>query len=366
MVTIYKPDAITPLQLILLAMTAIGLKNHVFAISPLVSVAGRDAWMSVLLTMVLTFMWVPLLFFIHKKTNNRPLIVWLSEVIGDKATKLLVCLLILYLLFMCGIALRETIVWTTIAYMPETPPLLLTILFLFTCWYLAKERMQTLNILNVFLLFFIIIFGFFVAIANFQFKNHSLLLPVLEHGISPVLNGVIFQASGMVEIFIFLLLQHKLNTPLKFRHFAVVTLLLTALTLGPLIGAIVEFGPQEAKLQRFPPFEEWGLVSIGKFFEHVDFLSIYQWLSGVFIRITLLLFLIKELLPIQKQKKNLVLFLLLFVIGAMVLAPITDFQFNSYLRKYVLPTTFWFFFSFSILVGVITMFQTIQKRRGVQ
>ncbi len=344
-------------------MTCIGLKNHVFAISPLISSAGRDAWITVIITMVLTFIWVLLIFFVHKKTNNQPLMEWLSQTIGNKATNFVILLFVLYLLFMCGISLRETMSWTKIAYLPETPTWILTIMFLFICWYLAKESMQTLNRINIFLLFFIIIFGFFVATANIKFKNHSLLLPMLEHGIRPVLNGIIFQASGMVEIFIFLLLQHKLNNPLKFRHFSITILLLTGLTLGPLIGALIEFGPREATIQRFPPFEEWALVSIGNFVEHVDFLSIYQWLSGVFIRISLLLFLIKELLPSSIQRKNLILFLFLFIIAFIVIVPISDFQFNYYLRTYILPTTFCFFFSFSILISALVAIQTLRKRR---
>ncbi|WP_338753720.1 endospore germination permease [Bacillus sp. FJAT-52991] len=366
MVAIYNPNTISPLQLILLAMTAIGLKNHVLVISPLISVSGRDAWMSVLFTMLITLLWVPLLLFILKQTNKKPLIVWLSEVIGDKATKLIIFVLIAYLLLMCGISLRETITWTTVGYMPETPPIVLTILFLFTCWFLAKAKLQTLNRVNVFLLFFIVIFGFFVSIANFKFKDHSLLFPVLEHGFRPVFEGMIYQASGLVEIFIFLLLQHRVNKSLTFRHFAAIVLILTALTTGPLIGAIVEFGPTEATLQRFPPFEQWGLVSIGSFFEHVDFLSVYQWLSGSFIRISLFFFLIKEMLPAKSEKKNRILFFCLFVVGGIVLAPITDFQFNDYLRLYLLPATFWLFFSFSVLIGVIAIFQTIQKRRSIQ
>ncbi|WP_259455724.1 GerAB/ArcD/ProY family transporter [Bacillus sp. PK3_68] len=136
---------------------------------------------------------------------------------------------------------------------------------------MATTNLRTLNILNIFLLFFIVIFGFFVAIANIQHKNYSLLLPILEHGYDPIMKSLIFQASGLAEIFIFLLLQHKINAPLRFRHYAAIIIILTVLTTGPLIGAIIEFGPVEAAKQRFPAYEEWGLVSLGTFIEHVDF-----------------------------------------------------------------------------------------------
>lgn len=361
-VIMYKSDSISPLHLILLSMTAIGLKNHVFVISPLISTSGRDAWIAVLLTMVLVFPWVLLLLYIHKKSSRRPIIKLLSETVGIKVTKIVIFILVIYLMLLAGVSLRETITWTTIVYLPETPPLLLTAVFLFVCWFLASSSFQTMNTVNVFLLFFIIILGLFVAIANIQYKNYSLLLPMLEHGYQPVFQGMIYQASGMVEIFFFLLLQHKVNAPLRFRHFFISTIILTGLTIGPLMGAIIEFGPTEAARQRFPPYEEWGLVSLGKFIEHVDFLSIYQWLSGVFIRISLLLLMIKEVLPTENEsKKKWILLCVLFFVGAMVLAPFTDFQFNDWLKLYILPGTFWFFFSLSILFTIVAAIHSRRK-----
>ncbi|MFR9721672.1 hypothetical protein ACL00X_20305, partial [Aeromonas diversa] len=74
------------------------------------------------------------------------------------------------------------------------------------------------------------------------------------------------------------------------------------LTLGPTIGAIAEFGPFVAAKQRYPAFEEWRLVSIGRYIEHLDFLSVYQWFVGAFIRLSLLCFLTPDVLQISNKK----------------------------------------------------------------
>ena len=81
----------------------------------------------------------------------------------------------------------------------------------------------------------------------------------------------------MVELLLLLFLQHKVPQPIRYKHLAVAGILLTGLTIGPLIGAITEFGPVEASKQRFPPYEEWGIASLGKFIEHIDF---YLFISG--------------------------------------------------------------------------------------
>jgi len=68
-----KSDSISVFQLILLSMTFIGLKTHVMLISPLIKTAGRDAWITVLLTCLLTLIWVPLLVYVNKKTKGEDL-----------------------------------------------------------------------------------------------------------------------------------------------------------------------------------------------------------------------------------------------------------------------------------------------------
>ncbi|WP_232713374.1 GerAB/ArcD/ProY family transporter [Bacillus xiapuensis] len=363
MIVIQKSDSITPLQLIFLAMTAIGLKNHVFVVSPLVRTAGRDAWMAVLISMAIMLIWVLLLLYVHKKTKGQPLFDWLSAVIGKKMTKGIIILLSCYLLLMVSITLRETIVWMKIVFLPDTPFFLLTFLFALTCWLLAATNLRTISVINIFLLLFITLFGFFVAISNLQYKNYSLLLPLLEHGYRPIFNSLIYQLSGLAEVFIFLLLQHKVDAPLKWRHFAVTILILTLLTLGPLVGAIIEFGPTEASKQRFPPYEEWSLVSLGSFIEHLDFLSIYQWLSGAFIRIALFLVLIKEMFPAKsEQTKNK---RLLFISALMiVIVPISDLTYMNWLKNYTLPATFWFFFAFSLVFSFLALLFSKKKRRS--
>ncbi len=53
---------------------------------------------------------------------------------------------------------------------------------------------------NIIVLSAVVVLGFFVAISNFQFKDFTLLKPMLEHGIAPVFSGVIYPLSGLIEI----------------------------------------------------------------------------------------------------------------------------------------------------------------------
>jgi hypothetical protein len=128
--------------------------------------------------------------------------------------------------------------------------------------------------------------------------------PFLENGWSPVMNGAIYAGGAFVEIFLLLLLQHRLKKQVRAWHIMLLGLVLVYITLGPIIGAITEFGPKEAAKQMVSPYEQWRLVKLGNYIEHVDFLSVFQWLAGASVRISLAQFLLADLLPFRTAKSR--------------------------------------------------------------
>src|SRR5690625_2409861 len=339
-----SPFKLSPLQFILLLMTTIGLKNHVIIIPPLVREAGRDAWIAVFLMYIFILVWGVLIFYIYRTMRGEHIADWLESFLGKFVTQFILFFFCLYLLVMAGVTLKETIIWTNVSYLIQTPMHVLTILFVIPCLLASLTSLRTIVLTNFFFLFFVIIFGFFVAFANTPFKDFSLLLPVLEHGWVPVFRAMIYQGSGMIEIFIILVFQHKFKSEFKYWHYIILAIILSWLTLGPLVGAIVEFGPIEASSQRYPAYEEWGLARLGKYVEHVDYLSIYQWLSGAFIRIVLILFTIRILAKRLSTKANRWLVIVAaFILAVFVIIPFEEKMFFNLLIKLFLQLTFWFF-----------------------
>ncbi|WP_307256693.1 GerAB/ArcD/ProY family transporter [Oikeobacillus pervagus] len=348
-------------QLILLAVTALGLKVHVLIIDPLIDTAGRDAWISLILVLFVSIIWAILLIYIHKGTNQAHLFTWLNEKFGKVVSFLFAALLYLFLIIIGAVTLKDTVVWTKVTYLQNTPSFVLVGLFLFLCAVAALTGLRGLAIANFFILFFVIIFGFFVSFTNMQFKSFSLLLPVLEHGFQPVIKGSIYPLSGMTELFMFIIFQHRVKEEIKFKHLVLTAFLLFWLAFGPTIGAITEFGPSEASNQRFSAYEQWGLASLGRFIEHLDFLSIYQWLSGAFIRISLIFILILEIFSTKKQKATYFLFIIMIVaLFVFCLLPISDIIFYRLLKNVILPFSFYFFASITLLIG---LFVFISKRK---
>ncbi|MGG4267295.1 GerAB/ArcD/ProY family transporter [Peribacillus simplex] len=360
-----KNGKISTVQLSLIILTAVGLKNHVTILPHLLRATKRDAWIAVLLAMGLILIWCFLLFYIHKATGQTNIFVWVEKNIGKVTGWILSITMSLFFASLAAISLKEMVVWTKISYLPITPPIFEIILFTGLCFFLASTNIQTIAIVNTFVLTAVLVFGFFVAIANLQFKDYSLLKPILENGWSPVFSGIIYPLSGLVELIFILFMQQKVHGKLKFKVFAINTILLTWLILGPLIGSIIEFGPAEAARQKYPAFEQWGLVTLGRFIEHLDFLSIYQWLTGAFIRVSFFLFLSLEVLSIKK-KRNQIILLLTYSIFLIISTSFNlgDVVLYSFIKTFVLPITFYFLLAVSILLSLFVFFSNRRKRRS--
>lgn len=359
-----QTDKITMFQLTLLVMTAVGLKNHVIVIPPLIRTGGRDAWIGVLIVGALTLIWGFLLLYIYKEIKGKHINDWLEEHTGKLFTYIFRFTFGFYLIILMIVTMRETITWTNASYLWRTPSIALTLLFLIPCMLAALTRVNTIAIANFFLLALVNVLGFFVATANIPHKNPELLLPILENGFMPVMKSMIYQAAGMTELIMLLLFQHQLKSELKYKHIVINTFILVGLTLGPLIGAIIEFGPVEASIQRFPAYEEWALVKVGKFVEHVDYLSIYQWLTGAFIRMTLLLYTIRILINSKSMKVNVwTMIVIVVIVTIAVIYPIDDKLFFYLLNNFALPTSAVFFFIVSIVLGTIVFFVKRRKKK---
>ncbi|MDP5276680.1 GerAB/ArcD/ProY family transporter [Chengkuizengella axinellae] len=355
-------DFISPTQLMLLMITSVGLINHVLIIPVLLETAQRDAWISVLINLIIYSIWIPIIIYIKKRTKQKNIHEFIESKLGKVITKALFIFIVVHLFLLSTTTLIATIRWTILTFLPETPMFMLTITFILLCFFTVITSLRTITNMNMLLLPVVVILGFFVSFSNTQYKDYSLLTPILEHGFQPVLIGMMLSGSGLVELFIILFLQHKVHSKIKLFPVLLTGISLVFLTLGPLIGSITIFGPEEAQKMRAPAFEQWRMVTLGRFVEHVDFLSIYQWLAGAYIRISLFMFIIPETLNIKKQKNKVWLTLILFMIMVIIVQlPFSDMQLASVLYGFFMPYSFWFMFIISILVGILVSVQNKMK-----
>ncbi|MBH5317333.1 endospore germination permease [Paenibacillus sp. GSMTC-2017] len=308
-----KPFGITATFAIIIL--SVGLVNHVLIVPLLLGEAGRDAWMSVLLSLTVILPWslIPLCA-ILKKMNKTRIDIWLKE----RLHPLIAGALITYFLILIMITGLETLIvtssWTGTSYLPRTPFLAIIIILLCLCHYAASMGLRTIAYISCLLIPIVVFFGDFVMSANMPNKDYRYVLPMLEHGAIPVITASMNCLTAFSELFSLLFIQHHMSKRMSRWHMIILVLFLALLAIGPILGAISEFGPVEATKLKYPAYSQWRLVTVGKYFEHVDFLAIFQWLAGALVRISLAIYILIEFSPINRMKRKWAGYLIISVV----------------------------------------------------
>ncbi|MEH7484772.1 endospore germination permease [Neobacillus drentensis] len=324
---------------VLLIMST-GFMVHVILLPSILTSSGRDSWLSVIASTVPFIMWILLIFYIYKKFKNNDIFSlfinlpkWLSFGISF--------LFGIYFFMTAFITLKFTVFWAKANYTLDVPNFVVVFLFSFTCFYASYKGIRTISTLALAILPLVSMFGFLVGIGNMNNKNYNLLFPIFENGFVGFFEGIIYTCSGLFEIIFLLFLTPYLKDRLKAKWLIFVGFILVALSLGPLMGAITEFGSVEATKLKNPAYEQWKLLILGVHITRLDFLSIFQWLSGAFIRISINMFIMNKLFSPEK-KKNWVLpiLYLLLMIGVLIQWNATSFYFFLHQIYFPVRTVF--------------------------
>ncbi|MBM7567156.1 endospore germination permease [Paenibacillus sacheonensis] len=323
---------INAFQLAALLVTFIGISNHVIMIPILLDTAKRDAWISVLAAIVPSVLLGLLCVYIYNRIPSS-LSTWV-----DKKSALLwlpfTLLFTVYFSAQASISIRDTIVWSNTTYLTYTPPSVVGICLLGICYYTARKGLAAIAITNGMLLPWIVLFGFYVMIVDFGVKDYSYLFPVFKNSAQAITKGAWYTASGITEIFLVLFLKDDIKGKLSGKSMLPVVLILIELTLGPLSGIIAMFGPFEAELLRYPAYEQWRMASIGSMLSQTDFLSIYQWLAGSFIRISLAIHIIRTLWVKKWRHPEILLILITLFLFVVNQIKLSDVKFHEHVKMY--------------------------------
>jgi spore germination protein KB len=352
---------INAVHIYVLMIMSTGFMVHVLIIPILLSTSSRDSWLSVLFSTVPFFLWIFLLFYLYKKLNKqKDILALLRKKLKSKWIYIpLTILLGSYFLLTALVTLKFTFIWAKGNYTFNTPDVVIIVLFALICFYASFKGLRTISTLSFLSLPIVSIFGFVVGIGNTPSKDYELLFPIFEHGYSQFLHGFIYSCAGLFDIIFLLFLTPFIKDKLKGKWLILTGIMLVFLILGPLTGAISEFGSHEAAKLRNPAYEEWRLLKLGEHITRLDFLSIFQWLSGAFVRISLSLFIAEKILTYEKQTKwALPTLYSILMISAYI--PWNASSFISFLKNYYFP------FSLLFQISILLLFLLLIRLVGVQ
>ncbi|MBS8267072.1 spore gernimation protein [Mesobacillus boroniphilus] len=348
-----------PRQLFLLLILSTGLLNHVILIPNLLSAAGRDSWLSVLLAYPISLVFLWLIYFIVKRSPNEGFFFMIRERFG-KIFSIIFSIPIIFFLFASAyVTLRDLMIWLNAYFLADTSIFIINLMLIFACMLVSLAGIKYMAISSGFILPLVMIFGIFISITNTSLKDPALLFPLLADGYFPVIKGMLYALSGLLEIYLVILLQPFSQSPIKFKQLFILLTILTGLILGPLTASLMEFGPVESVNYRYPAFEQWRVLSIGEYISHLDFFALYQWLSGALIRIGLFMYMIGLFFTDKKKhyrlNPKLIIALYLILFGIMTLN-FESHYFYMFVFSYFLPASMFLFMVQIISSALILLF----------
>ncbi|MBO0999648.1 GerAB/ArcD/ProY family transporter [Bacillus sp. SD075] len=337
---------------------SVGLYAHVEIIPILLATAKRDAWVCVLLTLIFLPVWIFLLYKIVSITKKQSIIKLLKDQASSFSYYLLLLPFSLFLLINAYITAKDILIWSQLSYMQGFNSFTLAFMLLLFCLICTESGLFSIGILSSLLCPIVIFLGFFVSFANIKKKNYELLFPVFSEGYLPLAKGLIYTSLPVIELFIIIFLTPVLKKTITKKQLLLVGTFIIFLMFGPTVGAIVEFGPEQAAKYRHPAYEQWRIITIGEYFSHADFFAIFQWLSGGAIRISLYVLIASKIITkgIHKVKTIRILYAVLF---ACCIYSIDQSIFSNFIYEYYRPISF---FILPIQISILAIYLVKNKK----
>lgn len=350
------------ISIVYVILLSVGLFAHVEIIPFLLTTAKRDSWISIIVTVIILPLWIYVLYKIVAIVNKRSITQLLTQHGSMLSYYLLLLPIAVYLLIDAFVTAKDIIYWSQLSYMEGFNSFTLAFVLLLFCLLCTEAGLFSIGLLSSILCPIVLFLGFFISFANMKKKHYELLFPLFTEGYLPMTKGLLYTSLPILELFIIIFLTPVLQKAVSRKQLFTVGLVIIGLMLGPTIGSIAEFGPEQASDYRYPAYEQWRLISIGRYFSHADFFAIFQWLSGGVIRISLFVFIAYRILTKGMAKVKVVrsIYGILFIA---CIYPFDQSPFSTIIYGYFRPLSF-FLLTFQISILAIYIVKNKQKWSG--
>ena len=265
------------------------IMGHVVILPIMLDVAGRDAWISILVSIPSAFALAYAIFRLRLRFPDLTIKEMLVRLLGKWFGSMVAIVLIVYFLFLTIVTFVALVDLTNIAFLPETPRVVIIAWFLIFFTYAAAKGIKRIALTAGVLALIGMITGHTVTLMDSAKKDWSQLKPFLEYGLSPVLWGSLILISIWVELLFLLCIPLKNIHEKRLFLFWSIGILLNALMMfSTLTGVITIFGLGQADNFLFPATEIVRIIELG-FIDRFDVYALILMTFGSYIRCSLYL-----------------------------------------------------------------------------
>lgn len=258
--------------------------------------AGRDIWISTLLSALLGLAMSLLLWWGERRKPGKTLFELLEKRLSRVGRIAFFAAMGVYLLAVIIITTTYLAEFVSIGFIQETPFWVIVASFSISVMYPLRKGLGALANLAGVLTFATAISGTTMSLAISSHRDWSNLLPVAEFGYRPILLGALLFFPLWIEVLLLGFLPRKeIGQKVWSRTYFWVVMVNTVLFLGHTIGPISVFGLDQAKNLNFPALSAVKVISLG-FVDRFDIYGLALMIFGSFVRVSLYALLLAKMI----------------------------------------------------------------------
>ncbi len=359
--TLQEKGRISALQLGFLIVTFVIATSDVFLPGFVYEEAAQDSWLSVLIGTAASILLVLVFLQLGLDHPDRTFIQYTCDILGKPLGKAAGLFYVYFFINLCEAVTRELSEILVIAFNPVAPIFVYNLVTLLVAAYAVSRGLEVIARVNQILLpagITILVLITFVNLPNMDLVNY---MPVLAAGLAPPLRGSVLIQAWILESFFILQLIPYVKEKNKIRKYTIFSILIIGMGLMLGITIIAVFGPLTGKLL-FPALEFVRFAKIGKYLQNLDITIMGVWLTGIFVKVTVALYIsLQSLVQVFEIKgSNHLIIPMVILVLALSSAPARVVEIYHF-AHYILP--FYTFFAAFIIPSLILLVSKLRKNR---
>lgn len=286
----------------------------------MVAFAKQDAWMSVFPASITGIISIWVMTTLANRYPGLTIMEYSTQIVGKWLGKIFGFYFSYYLFFFISSTVNEHAGFIRTVLLPRTPSFVGVVTILILAGLAVFSGIEVIGRCNEVLVPIIIILLIPLFILSIGDSDPGQLKPVLGEGIMPVLKGAVVPSAWMSQFFFLGWLLPYLNQPQKARKASMIALLCMVILIVVIdLVAIMVFGPISGRLN-FSFLRVIEYIGIVGSLERMEALAISVWIMGIFVKVSVLLFMfclsVSQLFDIKNYRGIVSPVTLLSIIGS--------------------------------------------------
>ncbi len=249
--------------------------------------AKQDSFIPIIMITIVTLFFAQVVISLGHMYQNKTIIQYSQDILGKALGKITGLIFCLFLVHVNSVIIREFAELLAGPFMKLTPLWFFVIGIILPSIYAVIKGLEVIDRVNQIIFPIYIIFLSAIVLLSYKDMDFRNTMPVFTQDITSIMNGFYRTFIWFGEVALLSMIMPYVNMPKKVKKMTFISIIYLVL-LGAIvnIAIITTFGKNTQNLS-YPFLSLARYISVANFFERLDSIIMFMWISGVFIKITI-------------------------------------------------------------------------------